>query len=495
MLAFHQLPSICCSLIALTPSNLHLASSVDTATLLIHFCSPTSLAFKMTSVTSAFVGCGAVHQFGFFPKNLRATATNSSKRCRAKTIHLCAESPGPKPPIPDFTTPVSTSSPSSSNGVGRPSSEVQTSEHLQTATKLSTNSEHFDPLGKEDLAKSQGTDIAISLGPFSTSIPARWLLYSVPFFWGSFAPAVRYLFAQDQHPDPSIFNTERLLLSTLIYVPVLLAEFSSYRNRNSPEVEPNKSFAFVLAGTELGVYVFLANVCQVLGLQHTSASRAAFLVQLQTVFVPVLSGLLGLDKISRSTWISSLVAVAGVALLSSDKGHGTVSSFNGDALEVLSALFFSTYIIRLSKFCNDIPANPLVATKIAVQTVLSFAWVALAELFIFFKHTPTEIAVTDTPIPWTFAAVLANVLVVMWTGVMSSAVSGWAQTKGQQGVPPSEAVVIFATQPLWASALAALVLGESFGLKGFAGGALIIVATLLSSKSGDSFAEGEKKEA
>lgn len=306
---------------------------------------------------------------------------------------------------------------------------------------------------------------------------------------------MRLLFSQEPHPDPSVFNTERLLLSTLVYVPVLAAEWAAFRNTQpSPSTaEPKKSFAFVKAGAELGVYVFLANVAQVIGLQQTSASRAAFLVQLQTVIVPVLAGIFGLDKITPKTWLSSLIAVGGVALLSSDKGHGTVSSFTGDALEVLSAFFFSTYIIRLSKYCNEIPAKPLVAMKIAVQAVLSIGWALSAEIGILFNHGPSDLSSGDEIAAWTLGAVLVNVGVVVWTGLFSSAISGWAQTKGQQGVPASEAVVIFATQPLWASGVAAIILGESFGAKGFAGGALIVAATLLAASS--SSKEEEKKEA
>lgn len=308
----------------------------------------------------------------------------------------------------------------------------------------------------------------------------------MPFFWGSFGPAVRLLYAAPSHPEPAIFNTERLILSTLFYVPILVSETSRYlssRGQNATP-QPANSFAFVRAGLELGLFVFFANVAQVLGLQQTSASRAAFLVQTQTVIVPVLAGLFGLDRISPRTWAASVVAVLGVALLSSDKGHGTVSSLSGDALEVLSALFFSTYIIRLSKFANDLPANPLVATKIAAQAVLSIGW-ALAASIPTWLHPPPVTIDAAPPVAWTASDIGVNIAVVMWTGLLSSAASGWAQAKGQRGVPASEAVVIFATQPLWASALAAVVLGEGFGIKGFIGGGMIVAATLIATQSAD----------
>ncbi|KAI0562266.1 EamA-like transporter [Gracilaria domingensis] len=204
-----------------------------------------------------------------------------------------------------------------------------------------------------------------------------------------------------------------------------------------------------------------------------------------------MAGVLGRAKIPITTWVSSLVAVSGVALLSSDKGHGTVASLSGDALEVLSALFFSTYVFRLEKYCNTVAANPLVATKIAVQALLSIGWALFAEVGSNIVHAPS-----DSPehvVSWTFNAIAINALVVGWTGLVSSALSGWAQTKGQQGVPASEAVVIFATQPLWASALAAVLLGESFGPRGLAGGALIIAATLIASRKQQEKSSDEKQ--
>ena len=89
----------------------------------------------------------------------------------------------------------------------------------------------------------------------------------------------------------------------------------------------------------------------------------------------------------------------------------------------------------------------------------------------------------DIPVAeMTAAGIVINIAVVLWTGLLSSAASGWAQTKGQQSVPASEAAVIFATQPLWASGIAAVLLGEGFGPKGIAGGALIVLSTLLSSR-------------
>lgn len=342
------------------------------------------------------------------------------------------------------------------------------------------------------------------------SVQSRYLLYTVPFMWGTFGPAVRVLFMSDPHPEPSVFNSERLLLSNAVYFPVLLAEVSNirrkFRGRLRTQIRAEKALArdeparvydrnrlqavdlpeerdpffSIRAGVELGAYVFCANVAQVIGLQSTSASRAAFLVQLQTVFIPVIAAAMGVNKVSRNTWIGSVIAVAGVALLSADKSHGTISSVFGDSLEVLSALFFSMYVVRLGNYCARIEAAALVAVKLVVQACLSFGWALSMEAMLLAGPHAYGATHVDNH-PWTFHALAINVAVVAWTGLISSALSGWLQSKAQQTVPASETAVIFATQPLWASATAAVFLGEAFGVQGLTGGAMIILATLLAS--------------
>lgn len=437
------------------------------------------------------------------PNTLCSTNLTHPKRRRSNYLYLKAESPRR---IPTSLVPNDDQQSARRPVISRSSDDVLSSSNkiqkeipaeasasVNNAAANGVASTASKEVSLEQKPGQQATGIDLSLGPLKLAIPSRWLLFTVPIMWGSFGPAVRLLFSQERHQDPSIFNSERLLLSTLIYMPILAAELKAFLNRkDSKSADDDKErYSFFPAGIELGIYVFLANIAQVIGLQQTSASRAAFLVQLQTVIVPVMAGVIGKAKIPLNTWVSSLVAVTGVALLSSDKGHGTVSSLSGDALEVTSAFFFSAYVFRLEKYCNTVAANPLVATKIAVQAVLSIGWALFAQVGSSVVHAPS-----DTPenvATWTLAAVAINAAVVGWTGLVSSALSGWAQTKGQQGVPASEAVVIFATQPLWASAIATVLLGETFGPQGLAGGALIVFATLLASRKNDSKTEDGKE--
>lgn len=418
-------------------------------------------------------------------RSLTATKAQPEAPFQSESDDPTAPSPSSVTPTPSPTLQNSTQSHQSSESPPAPIADVHT--ELPSDNHSSAQNGVVKDKPKK---KQSSTKIPISIGPLNFSIPARSLLYTVPFLWGSFAPAVRYLFAQNPHQDPSVFNSERLLLSTLVYAPILLPEIQAFLQSRSNTSTDNKQpsnedrFSFFPAGLELGVYVFLANIAQVVGLEQTSASRAAFLVQLQTVFVPILGTVLGLDNISFTNGLSSFVAVAGVFLLSADKPRGAVSSITGDALEVLSAIFFSAYIVRLGAFCNKVSPNQLVATKIATQAVLSIGWAIFAESSVAIRHAPHTIisdGTTVTAAPWTLPAIAVGAAVVLWTGIFPSAISGWAQTKGQQGVKPSDAVLIYATQPLWSAGLAALLLGETFGVKGLFGGGLIVLSSLLPS--------------
>lgn len=385
-------------------------------------------------------------------------------------------------------------------GVSSPEKPLSTTESPNAA---SSNSLHSSAVEEdEETQEKQSASISVNIFGTPLSIPSRWLLFSVPFMWGSFGPAVRLLFSHEPHLDTAVFNTTRLFLSCMIYSPILLTEFRAFQDHsksgkpNAPAaVDDEDKFGFIKGGVELGIYVFLANVAQVLGLESVSASRAAFLVQLQTVIVPVLSGILGLEVVGKKTLVASVIAVAGVALLSLDKGHGIASSLTGDGLELLSAFFFSAYIIRLAKYCNRVRSGPLVATKIVMQALLSTVWTLGAAVM---SHPNSAVASgNEIVLPeWTLPVIALNFGVIAWTGLVSSALAGWAQTNGQKGVPASDAVVIFATQPLWASALAVILLGESFGPRGFAGGGLIVASTLVAGlqSSLDDAGEGSSSE-
>ena len=63
---------------------------------------------------------------------------------------------------------------------------------------------------------------------------------------------------------------------------------------------------------------FGATAVQTLGLQLTTATHAAFLIQLTSLFTPVMASVAG-ERPSRTVWFACVVALAGCLLIAADK--------------------------------------------------------------------------------------------------------------------------------------------------------------------------------
>eukprot|EP00190_Bangiopsis_sp_CCMP1999_P004405 CAMPEP_0198730830 /NCGR_PEP_ID=MMETSP1475-20131203/26548_1 /TAXON_ID= ORGANISM="Unidentified sp., Strain CCMP1999" /NCGR_SAMPLE_ID=MMETSP1475 /ASSEMBLY_ACC=CAM_ASM_001111 /LENGTH=360 /DNA_ID=CAMNT_0044493695 /DNA_START=171 /DNA_END=1253 /DNA_ORIENTATION=- len=305
------------------------------------------------------------------------------------------------------------------------------------------------------------------------SLPGRALLLSVPFFWGSFYPAVRYLYSLEHAPMPAVFNAERVLVAA----GALSFSMISTLRREKKLRNIREDISWILGGAELGAYVFLSTISQVIGLQHVDAGRAAFLNQLQTVLVPALAFTLCGDRnVSRRTWAASMVSLAGVGLLAVN-GSGQPFTFEGDGLELLSALFFSFFVLRIGHYAKIVSAPILAGSKMLGHATFACMYAAFCVF-----HSPAT--VHFAPDGGT-REILAWACVVLWTGGFSSAFSAWAQVIGQKIVSTSEAAIVFATQPVIAALMSWMFLGENINMISAIGGSSVLAGVFLASTQED----------
>ncbi|GAB0494910.1 hypothetical protein MMPV_006207 [Pyropia vietnamensis] len=365
--------------------------------------------------------------------------------------------------------------------------------------------------------------ITVRLGGVSLSLPGRVWLAAVPALWSTFIVSTKLLVSAPVALPPSLFNAARLCLSAAVCVPFIVREVRRGWKETGgvpAATAPGGGLDFLVPGVELGAWMFLANTAQMVGLRTTTASRAAFLVQLESVLVPLAAAALGVAPLTATAVVSSVVTVAGVAVLSSDRGGcaraaaaaaavrggGRVASLSvGDGLEVLAAMLLTAYVLRTSHHARRVRrAMPLVAVKIVTQAVLALGWAAVSRGIPVLLAAARTIATTRTaavasrgwavmPAGITPGVVALNVGLVVWSGLFVSATTTWLQTAGQRVVPASEAAIIYATQPLWASAFAAVVLGESFGWRGVLGGLLILVGVVLAGRRPPTMGASEKE--
>lgn len=111
------------------------------------------------------------------------------------------------------------------------------------------------------------------------------VLCSVPLAWGTFEPAVRYVYTIKPAVPGFVFSVCYYLVAAVaLSTLALLSNQHKDGSDDSESAESKKESSLpILGGIELGTYLFLGNGLQVLGLKTVPSDRAAFLLQLTTV--------------------------------------------------------------------------------------------------------------------------------------------------------------------------------------------------------------------
>jgi drug/metabolite transporter (DMT)-like permease len=304
----------------------------------------------------------------------------------------------------------------------------------------------------------------------------------ITLLFSSNSPALHVAFTETGAPPVLLLNAAVSVVALVGLVfggPILEATtpLPSALLRNQDKGSSNHNSVLSkdqIAGLELGLWKFLGTTANLFGLSLTTASHGAFLIQLTTLIVPVVQGMMGVP-IPRRVQFSVALALAGVAMFTQDVGSVDLSSMPnvalGDALCVVAAGFYATYDLRLFQYGKQIKARSLITNKIATQAILSILLLLIA------GREETMQFLSSTSIFSDSNTILA--LVILWSGIAVNAVAPFLQVGGQQAVGATRAQTIYASQPLWAAMLSCILLGETVGLQGMIGGSAFLAALFL----------------
>jgi drug/metabolite transporter (DMT)-like permease len=206
----------------------------------------------------------------------------------------------------------------------------------------------------------------------------------------------------------------------------------------------------------LGVLVFVGYLMQTHALRFISPARSAFLTGLYVVMVPFADRLVRRNAVPARAWAASLLAFLGTALLI---GGFDARPVAGDLLTVGCAVCFALHVIYTADFTTRLPPLGLAAVQ-----VLAVGLFATPPSF-FAPHTPLTPRV---------------MMVIVATAVVTTALAFVALMWGQARVSATEAAVILAFEPLAAAITSVLLYGEPLTRELLSGGALILVAMLVS---------------
>jgi drug/metabolite transporter (DMT)-like permease len=242
-------------------------------------------------------------------------------------------------------------------------------------------------------------------------------------------------------------------------------------------INPSLRWPAILCGCATA----LGYVSQSLALVDTDPSKVSFLGAATVLWCPFLEWIVEKKpmgwKDAPQTWLAALLCLAGVGFLELWGAQpGALTVAKGDLLALVQAVGFGTGCYLSARMVQKEPDQVLPITAVLVATTAF--WAMLWSLSDGWIGQPGYEAMTLPNL--LFADGYQTVaMAVVWTGLISTSLNFVIEISALGRLPPSEAAVLLASEPLWAALFASTVFHQSaFGTNDYVGGACIILACL-----------------
>ena len=269
------------------------------------------------------------------------------------------------------------------------------------------------------------------------------LLLIAALIWGSAFVAQRI---GAEHVGVFLFNGSRFLLGSILLLVVLVLRREKFTSSNF------KAFFFP------GLILYVASALQQAGMAYTSAGNAGFITGLYVIFVPAIAAISLKTKIRFQVWFGALLAVAGLFLLSI---NGAFRIEKGDALIMVSALFWAFHVLVIAKYALQVPALQLAAGQFFICGLLN----VFSGLLIGGQSMG---GLSEALYP------------ILYTGIFSTAIAFTLQVAGQRLTQASDAAIIMSLEAAFAALFGYLILNEVLNTRQAIGVSLMFSGMLLS---------------
>jgi len=282
------------------------------------------------------------------------------------------------------------------------------------------------------------------------SLKAHLLLALITLVWGSTFVLIKEALRDS---SPLVLNAVRMTLAAAL--------LAVYYRKHLVALDRRA----VVAGSVVGVFLYLGYALQTAGLKLTTPSKSAFLTGVSTVLVPLLMVVLWRTRVHPWRAVGIGLALAGLFLMTVPAGREGLVDFarvnRGDLLVIGCAFAFAFQIVFLGRATQRFPFEQMAVLQIAVAAALMVVSAPLLEQTVF---RPSS-------------AVIATVLV---TGILGTAVAFTVQAWAQQFTPATHTALIFTLEPVFAWLTSFLILRERLGLRAGAGALAILGGVLIS---------------
>lgn len=208
-----------------------------------------------------------------------------------------------------------------------------------------------------------------------------------------------------------------------------------------------------------GLLLWASYLTQTLGLQTTTASKAAFITGLNVVLVPIFAALLLRRAPAPHAAFGVVLATVGLAWMTLDVNALVLAA--GDLWVMLCAALFALHIIAIAHFSPRYPVLPYTLVQLLTVAVLAGGGALI----------------------WERGALLpppAALPAILYMGLVATAFVVGIQTFVQRYTTPTHTALIFALEPVFAALFAILLAQEVLGTREWLGGGLILLGMLVS---------------
>ena len=308
-------------------------------------------------------------------------------------------------------------------------------------------------------------------------LPWQLTLLGVTACWGANFAVTKYaLNALGGTPaDGELFVASRFVVAAVMLVPFLASASST---------------AAVVAGAQVGGLCAFGYASQAMALgMGASPGTTAFICSLQSVVVALMAA--RASGVKPQTWLAVALSVAGVGCLelpsvlssgAAEAGAAAVAAAGpmpcvGDLLAFGQPVGFGLSYVVLEQAMEAHPEDEL---PLSALQCLVIAAAALGAASVGMHSLPWDLP-WDHLMPSAATAVVPSApwgvpLAIAYTGVISTALTIWITAKVFKRLPSTDASIILASEPLWATGFAAMLLREPLTPSIAVGGVLILAA-------------------
>lgn len=250
-----------------------------------------------------------------------------------------------------------------------------------------------------------------------------------------------------EYIDPLLFNGIRFALGALVLAIA----------------KKQWSLSILKQTWMMGLVLFVAATLQQYGMVWTTAGNAGFITGLYVVFVPLI-GIYRKQIIGNKTWISVSLALFGLYLISNKQ---SIDINFGNALVLISAVFWALHVQLIDKFAKKFDAFELAWGQFIVCAILSLSFGSMINL----GKDPMFLLN-----PHTYKMFYAALLPILYGGVFSVGIAYSLQVYAQKKAEPSVAALILCSESLFALFGGWLLLHEHISLSMLMGALVLLLA-------------------